>query len=315
MLRRTPAFRATQRMTADDAIAAFLTTLAIERRASPLTVQAYARDLRNFTDFLTTHLAAPPSLNDLATLREADFRAWLAASANAGRGNRTRARQLSAIRSFYRHLSRRLGIDNPAAKLLGSPKISPPLPKSLPEHAATTLTTDIADATDSPFTQARDIALFTLLYGAGLRIAEALALTIADAPHTSRPLRVTGKGNKQRLIPILPAIAEATTNYLRLHPTPQTPTAPLFLGTRGARLNPRIAQRTMQTYRQLAGLPDHATPHALRHSFATHLLAHGADLRAIQDLLGHASLSTTQRYTDVNETKLLEVFHRTHPKG
>jgi integrase/recombinase XerC len=302
-------------ITAEDATAAFLHYLAADRRASPLTIEAYSHDLRIFLAFLTRHLARPPSLQDLAALREQDLRAWLAASATDHRGNRTRARHLSAIRSFFRYLSRRHDLDNPAAKRLASPRIAPPLPKALQPAQATTLTTDIADATDTPFTQTRDVALFTLLYGAGLRIAEALALTIADAPSPHRPLRVTGKGNKQRLVPVLPAIIEATTAWLRHHPQRATPTAPLFVGVRGDRLNPGVAQRTMRTYRRLAGLPDHATPHALRHSFATHLLAGGADLRAIQDLLGHASLSTTQRYMAVDEAKLLDVFHRTHPKG
>jgi integrase/recombinase XerC len=302
-------------MNADEAAATFLTYLATERRASPLTVQAYARDLRFFTTFLTTHLGAPPTLTTLATLRETDLRAWLAAEANTGRGNRTRARHLSAVRSFFRFLSRRHGIDNPAAALLGSPKVAPPLPKALPAPDARALTTGIADATETKFTQTRDIALFTLLYGCGLRIAEALALTIANAPKSSQPLRVTGKGSKQRLVPVLPAVAQATADWLRLHPAAGDPSAPLFIGIRGDRLNPGVAQRTMRAYRHLAGLPAHATPHALRHSFATHLLAGGADLRAIQDLLGHASLSTTQRYTSVDEAKLMEVFHRTHPKG
>jgi integrase/recombinase XerC len=302
-------------LTADEATAAFLHYLAADRRASPLTVEAYAHDLRIFLDFLTAHLGRLPTLSDLAALRESDLRAWLAAGANDGRGNRTRARHLSAIRSFFRFLSRRHNLDNTSAKRLGSPRIAPPLPKALQPEQATTLAAQIGDATDTPFTQIRDVALFTLLYGAGLRIAEALSLTIAQAPHPNRPLRVVGKGNKERLIPILPAIIDATTAWLRIHPQRSTPTAPLFVGIRGDRLNPGVAQRTMRNYRRLAGLPEHATPHALRHSFATHLLSAGADLRAIQDLLGHASLSTTQRYMAVDEAQLLEVFHRTHPKG
>jgi integrase/recombinase XerC len=302
-------------MTADDAAAAFLHYLAAERRASPLTVEAYGRDLRFFVAFLGRHLGGAPSLADLAALREADLRAWLAAEAGEGRGNRTRARHLSAVRSFFRFLSRRHGVDNPAAKLLGSPKVAPPLPKALAAADARAVAADIGEATGSAFTQARDVALFTLLYGCGLRIAEALALEVRDAPAAGRPLRVVGKGSKERLLPVLPAVATAVASWLRLHPKAGDPAAPLFVGVRGERLNAGVAQRTMREFRRLAGLPEHATPHALRHSFATHLLAGGADLRSIQDLLGHASLSTTQRYTAVDEAKLLEVFHRTHPKG
>jgi integrase/recombinase XerC len=302
-------------MTAEFAIAAFLAYLANDRRASPLTVEAYGRDLRFFLEFLTDHLGHQPSLPDLAATRETDLRAWLAAEANQGRGNRTRARHLSAVRSFFRFLARRHGIDNAAAKLLGAPKVSPPLPKALPAADAKALAAGIGDAGDTAFVQTRDVALFTLLYGCGLRIAEALSLTIGRAPQAGRPLRVVGKGAKERLVPVLPAVAEAVADWLGVHPGRGNAAAPLFIGVRGARLNAGVAQRTMRDYRRLAGLPEHATPHALRHSFATHLLAGGADLRAIQDLLGHASLSTTQRYTAVDEAKLLEVFHRTHPKG
>ena len=169
---------------------------------------------------------------------------------------------------------------------------------------------------NGPPQQARDIALFTLLYGCGLRIAEALALNVRDAPKSGETaaLRVVGKGSKERIVPVLPAVREAIGAWLKHHPDRQ-PDSPLFLGTRGKRLDAAVAQRTLRNFRRLNGLPEHATPHALRHSFATHLLAGGADLRSIQDLLGHASLSTTQRYTSVDEARLLEVFHRTHPRG
>ena len=302
-------------MMADEAARDFLTYLETERRASPLTVAAYARDLRFFLGFLTGHLGGTPGLADLATLREADLRAWLAAEAGQGRGNRTRARHLSAVRSFFRYLAQRRGVDNSAARLLGSPRAAPPLPRALAEADALALAADIGEASDTAFTQARDTALFTLLYGCGLRIAEALSLEVGAAPQAGRALRVVGKGVKERLVPVLPAVVTAVGAWLRHHPGAGDPQAPLFIGVRGERLNPGVAQRTMRAYRRLAGLPEHATPHALRHSFATHLLAGGADLRVIQDLLGHASLSTTQRYTSVDEAKLLEVFHRTHPKG
>jgi integrase/recombinase XerC len=300
---------------AADAAEDYLRSIAQERRASPLTVSEYGRDLRFFLEFLTNHLGATPTLADIAALRETDLRAWLAAEAGAGRGNRTRARHLSAVRSFFKFLRRRHGVENNAAKVLGSPKTSPPLPRALSPPDARAVAHDIGEASDTAQTQARDTALFTLLYGCGLRIAEALSLNVADAPRAGQPLRVRGKGGKERLVPVLPAVAEAIAAWLRLHPAGADAAAPLFVGVRGDRLNPGVAQRTLRTYRRLAGLPEHATPHALRHSFATHLLAGGADLRAIQDLLGHASLSTTQRYISVDEKGLLDVWRSTHPKA
>jgi integrase/recombinase XerC len=302
-------------MTGLDAIAVFLDYLARERRASSLTVEAYGHDLYTFHAFIAEHLGGAPSLADLAALRETDLRAWLAAGAALGRGNRTRARHLSALRSLFRYLTKRHGVECTAAKLLGTPKISPPLPRALTSAQAISVTQDIGEASGAPFEQARDAALFTLLYGCGLRIAEALALNVADAPRAGKPLLVRGKGQKERLVPVLPAVEQAIAAWLLLHPAGRDPVAPLFIGVRGERLNPAVAQRTLRTYRRLAGLPEHATPHALRHSFATHLLGGGADLRAIQDLLGHASLSTTQRYTAVDTEKLLSVWRATHPSA
>jgi integrase/recombinase XerC len=302
-------------MTGLQAAEAYLASLAQERHASPLTVSEYGRDLRFFLEFLTRHLGNAPTLDDLAALREADLRAWLASEASAGRGNRTRARHLSAVRSFYKFLARRHGVENLAAKLLATPKAPGTLPRALSPVDASAVAQDIGEASDMAFTQARDVALFTLLYGCGLRIAEALSLSVGQAPRTGQPLRVIGKGSKERLVPVLPAVVEAVAAWLRHHPRNGDAAAPLFVGVRGDRLNPGVAQRTLRHYRRLAGLPEHATPHALRHSFATHLLAGGADLRAIQDLLGHASLSTTQRYTSVDEARLLEVWRATHPRA
>ncbi len=276
---------------------------------------AYGHDLRAFCGFVTQHLGGMPEVAALAALREADLRAWLAAGAAAGRGNRTRARHLSALRSFFRWLAKRQGVVCSAAKLLGTPKVAPGLPKALRAEEARAVAGEIGEVSDSPLAQARDVALFTLLYGCGLRIAEALALTVGDAPRDGQPLLVMGKGRKERLVPVLPAVAQAVALWLKLHPGAGDRAAPLFIGVRGERLNPGVAQRTLRTYRRLAGLPEHATPHALRHSFATHLLGGGADLRAIQDLLGHASLSTTQRYTAVDTEKLLSVWRATHPKA
>ena len=303
-------------MLAEDARGGFLAWLTHERRASPLTVEAYGQDLSGFLGFITQHIGVEPDLAALADLRAADFRAWLAKQAEQGLDNATRARHLSALRSFFRWLARRQGMSNPQLTLLVTPRVRRPLPRALSAGQARAVTEDIGEASDDAAVQARDVALFTLLYGCGLRIAEALALNVRDAPlpGSSAMLRVTGKGRRQREVPVLPVVRQAIAAWLGHHPRRQ-PEAPLFVGVRGKRLDPAVAQRTLRTFRRLAGLPEHATPHALRHSFATHLLAAGADLRAIQDLLGHAKLSTTQRYTSVTTDRLLEVWHRTHPRG
>ena len=303
-------------MTGTEARAAFLLWLAAERRASPLTVEAYGGDLASFLGFLTHHLGGEPDLAALATLTQADIRAWLASLAAGGAVNATRARRLSALRTFFRFLARRHNVDNPAVRLVATARRMPPLPRALSPAQARAVAEEAGDLSDIAAIQARDTALFTLLYGCGLRIAEALALDVRDAPlpGSDAMLRVTGKGAKQRIVPVLPAVRQAVAGWVRLHPSPR-PDSPLFLGAQGKRLHPGVAQRTMRHYRQQQGLPDHATPHALRHSFATHLLAGGADLRSIQELLGHANLSTTQRYTAVDETQLLEVWRRAHPRA
>jgi integrase/recombinase XerC len=223
---------------------------------------------------------------------------------------------LSAVRSFFRFLARRYGVTNAQVALMAAPRAKKPLPKALSATQALTVARDIGEMSDAAAMQARDVALFSLLYGSGLRIAEALALNVSDAPKpgSEAMLRVTGKGSKERIVPVLPAVRAAMAEWVRLHPSP-FPDAPLFLGARGERLNAGGAQRNLRNFRRLNGLPEHATPHALRHSFATHLLAGGADLRSIQDLLGHASLSTTQRYTAVDSAQLMEVWKRTHPRG
>lgn len=303
-------------MTGIEARQAFLDWLAQERRASPLTVEAYGTDLAGFLGFMTGHLGGEPDLVALGALRPADFRAWLASMANDNAVNATRARHLSAVRSFFKYLARRHGVENPSVSLVATPRSRRPLPRALPPADALGVTTDIAEMQDTAALQARDTALFTLLYGCGLRIAEALALDVRDAPGLGgdAPLRVIGKGSKERIVPVLPAVRQAIAAWLARHPN-RVPDAPLFLGARGKRLDPAVAQKVMRDYRRLAGLPEHATPHALRHSFATHLLAGGADLRAIQDLLGHASLSTTQRYTAVDEAQLMAVWRKAHPRA
>jgi integrase/recombinase XerC len=299
-------------MTGEEARTAFLDWLERERRSAPLTVEAYGADIAGFLGFLTQHLGGEPTIAALASLRAADLRAWLAAEAAEGAGNATRARHLSAVRSFFRFLARRHGVDNPALKLIATPRGKRPVPRALATGHARDVTERIAEMSDAAAMQARDTALFTLLYGCGLRIAEALTLDVRDAPTAT--LRVVGKGTKERIVPVLPVVREAVAAWLVLHPD-RRPDSPLFVGARGGRLDAAVAQRTLRHFRRLYSLPEHATPHALRHSFATHLLAGGADLRSIQDLLGHASLSTTQRYTAVDEASLMEVWRKAHPRA
>ncbi len=304
------------------ALEAWLDMMARERRASPNTVEAYRGDLALFLDFLARHLGEAPDVAALGTLRPTDLRSFLAERARAGDSNATRARRLAAIRGFLRHLARRHGGGTAAIAGLRGPRAKAPVPRALTPEAAREIARDIGGVHDPARAQnpamqaARDVALFTLLYGCGLRIAEALALDVRDAPRPGgeAALRVIGKGSKERVVPVLPAVRQAMAAWLAQHPDPR-PDAPLFVGARGARLDPAVAQRSLREFRRLAGLPEHATPHALRHSFATHLLGGGADLRAIQDLLGHASLSTTQRYTKVDAAGLLATWKTAHPRA
>lgn len=304
------------------ALSAWLDLLARERRASSNTVEAYRADIALFLGFLTRHTGEEPDLAALAALRPADIRAFLAERAREGDSNATRARRLAAVRGFLRHLARRHGGSTEALAGLRGPRARAPVPRALSPEEAREVAAGIGAVHDperavAPALQAaRDVALFTLLYGCGLRISEALALDVRHAPlpGSEAALRVLGKGNKERLVPVLPVVRQAMAAWLVQHPDPQ-PDAPLFVGARGARLDPGVAQRSLRHWRRLAGLPEHATPHALRHSFATHLLGGGADLRAIQELLGHASLSTTQRYTRVDAAALLETWKRAHPRA
>ncbi len=319
---------------AAEAVAAFLEWMARTRHTSPLTVEAYGRDLRAFLAFLADHLGVEPWLADLGALTQADLRAWLAHEAGLGPvnatrarrplsnatrawrplSNATRARHLSAVRSLYRFLARHRGVSNPAPGLLGTPRARPSIPRALTSSQALAITAEVGEVSDTALVQARDTALFTLLYGAGLRINEALTLDVGGVRTEADTLLVHGKGGKERLVPLLPAVRQALAVWLRLHPDRQ-PGSPLFVGLKGGRLTARVAQRCLASFRAMAGLPAHATPHALRHSFATHLLAGGADLRSIQELLGHASLSTTQRYTSVDLVQLQAIWHRTHPRA
>jgi integrase/recombinase XerC len=303
-------------MTAEALRQSWLAWLTTERRAAKLTVATYERDSGGFLGFLTRHLGAEPSAADLSALSQGDFRGWLAEAAADGNGNATRARKLSAVKSFLRFVEREQGTGTAALSLVASPRIRKPLPRALSLEDARSVSTDIGEVSDSAAVQARDAALFTLLYGCGLRISEALGLSRGEAPlpGSEAPLRVLGKGGKERVVPVLPAVRTVIAAWLSHHPQSEA-SAPLFLGVRGKRLCAAIAQSQLRTFRRLNGLPEHATPHALRHSFATHLLAAGADLRSIQDLLGHASLSTTQRYTAVDTAQLMAVWKRAHPRA
>jgi integrase/recombinase XerC len=287
-----------------------------EKRTAPLTLEAYRRDLSAFLAFVRDHVGAPPGLEALAGLRTADFRAWLASRADPRDpyARTSTARALSAVRGFFRFLDKRGLAHNPAIGSVRTPKLPHAIPKPLTEAEAGDLLDLVATEARQPWVAARDLAVLTLLYGCGLRIAEAIGLNRRDTP-AAETMVITGKGDKQRLVPVLPVVRQAIDAYLAVCPHPLGPDDPLFVGVRGGRLNARTVQALVQKLRGLLGLPESATPHALRHSFATHLLAGGGDLRAIQELLGHASLSTTQRYTDVNAEQLLKVYDRAHPRA
>ncbi|MGD9615828.1 MAG: tyrosine recombinase XerC [Alphaproteobacteria bacterium] len=284
-----------------------------ERRASAHTIAAYGRDLAFFLDFLTVHLGEQPKLAMLSALMPADFRAFLAHRA-AQVERRSVARGLSVVRGFFRFLERRGLASSPALAVLRAPKLPRTIPKPLSVADAAEIIEAPAGVVANDWQAKRDIAVLTMLYGSGLRISEALGLQRAAAP-LGEQIMVTGKGNKQRLVPVLLAVRQAVADYLAACPYPLPPEGPLFVGARGGPLSPRIVQRLMETLRRALGLPETATPHALRHSFATHILAGGGDLRAIQELLGHASLSTTQRYTAVDSARLLEVYDAAHPRA
>ncbi|MCA3573199.1 MAG: tyrosine recombinase XerC [Aestuariivirga sp.] len=301
----------------DAALAAqgWLRTLRTERRMAAKTLEAYARDLGQFARFMADHLGESPSNAALAELAASDFRAFLARRRTEGAESRTLARQLSSIRSFYRFAERRGLFRNAALSTIRAPKLPHAVPKPLPpEKAQRLVKADLLAAEETPgWILARDEAVLTLLYASGLRISEALSLTRAQVD--SPVLTVMGKGGKTRIVPLLPAAREAVARYLDLCPFSPAPREPMFRGVKGGPLNARNIQLLIERLRGALGLPDTATPHALRHSFASHLLANGADLRVIQELLGHASLSTTQVYTEVNRAHLLAQYRKAHPRA
>ena len=289
--------------------------LAGERRASPHSCEAYARDLDAFVTFVAERRGGAATVGALADMKAADFRAWLAARFSAGFARSSTARALSVVRGFFAWLDRRGVAHNPHAAAVRTPKQPRLMPRPLAEGDARSLIDEIAEIADEPWIAARDRALVTLLYGCGLRIGEALALDCAAAKGNPELLCIAGKGGKERLVPVLAVVWRAVGQYLELRPWPAPAASPLFVGKRGGRLAAGVAQKQVRRVRALLGLPDTATPHALRHSFATHLLSDGGDLRTIQELLGHASLSTTQRYTAVAGAEMLAAYRAAHPRA
>ncbi len=293
--------------------------LAVERRASQNTLDAYSRDLAAFLAFIAGHLGGEPGFEELANLRVADFRAWLAHRIMNGIGQRSNSRALSSVRSFFKRLDHEDLCHNPALALLRTPRAKPAGPRPLSHDQARAVIDTVGSLAATEWVSKRDTALVALLYGAGLRIGEALGLDHRDLPagddFGDASLLITGKGGKQRMVPLLSVVRMAIDEYLAVCPHTAEPGEPLFVGVRGGRLNPRTVQATLQTLRGALGLPANATPHALRHSFATHMLAGGAKMRDIQELLGHASLSTTQRYTEVDAERLLESYDAAHPRA
>ena len=297
----------------------WLAHLGAERRMSAKTVEAYRRDVAQFLIFLAAHLGGAPSLPGLGRIGVADVRAFMAARRAQGIAGRSLMRALAGIRSFARHLERRGKGGVGALAAVRAPKIAKTLPKPLPVAAARRLTeADLrAGEEREPWILARDAAALALLYGSGLRISEALGLARKDvpAPGEGDAIVVTGKGNKTRMVPVLPQVLALIADYAALCPYDLPADRPLFVGAKGGPLSPRILQLAMARLRGALGLADTATPHALRHSFATHLLARGGDLRAIQELLSHASLATTQIYTEVDSARLLEIYRSAHPRA
>ncbi|MFN3294342.1 MAG: tyrosine recombinase XerC [Gemmobacter sp.] len=282
--------------------------------ASPATLAAYAGDVGRWLAFLAEHRGGGEGLAALAGLPKADLRAFLAQEQGRGVGARSLARRVSAIKSFTRWLSDRSGADATQLLAARAPRYRRKLPRPLAPDAARAVLPEVGADAGADWIAARDTAVVTLLYGCGLRISEALGLRGADHPLRDS-LRIVGKGGKERLVPVLPAAQAAVARYVALCPQEIAPDGPLFLGARGGALSPRLVQMAMERARARLGLPATATPHALRHSFATHLLNAGGDLRAIQELLGHASLSTTQGYTAVDAARLIEVYARAHPRA
>ncbi len=283
------------------------------KRASRHTVISYLNDIHHFFAFLSAHLGERVRLSHLQALKSRDIRAWLASRAGEYEAAST-ARALSTIKNFFRRLEKQGKIENAAVFHIRSPRLKKPLPKALGEEQAGEALAGITALQEEEWIGARDLALLTLIYGCGLRISEALSLRYGDIPKGDSII-ITGKGNKQRMVPVLPVIKEAIQTYVATCPYPLAADSPLFIGKQGKKLDPGVFQLQIRKLRRALNLPESATPHAFRHSFATHLLSAGGDLRSIQELLGHASLSTTQRYTHVDKERLLKAYGKAHPRA
>lgn len=297
-----------------DALEAWITHLGALKGRAANTLAAYRRDVTGFLDFLARHRGGPIGLGQLADLGPTELRAWMAHERGRGLSARSLARSLSSVKGFLRWLSDREGAEATAALSARGPKYRRKLPRPLSEDAARAVIATVGDDAREDWIAARDIAVVTILYGCGLRISEALSLTGTEA-HLPDTLRIRGKGGKERMVPVLPAAKAAVARYAALCPYDLPLAEPLFRGARGGALSPRMIAKAMELARMKLGLPATATPHAMRHSFATHLLSAGGDLRAIQELLGHASLSTTQAYTAVDAARLMEVYEAAHPRA
>lgn len=288
--------------------------LEIEKGFSRHTCRAYMTDLNHFTRFLKAHLSGTPCLNDLGDLKITDFRSWLSAKASEGAEKRSRARSLSSIKTFFAWMDKQGILHNPYVRNMQSPKLPRRLPRPLSERQAVQVLENAGILARDDWIGLRDGALFTLLYGCGMRIDEALSLNCRDEIRDG-VLLVSGKGGRERQVPVLKIVESALNEYRRLCPYPESQDRPLFIGSRGKRLNQGVAQRSMRNLRLALDLPETLTPHALRHSFASHLLQNGANLREIQELLGHSFLSSTQIYTDIDAKGLIRVHSAAHPRA
>ena len=296
------------------AVSRWLNALSAVGGRSENTIVSYRRDVQKFLEFLEGHFASPVSLKLLGRIDRTDMRAWMSRERARGISARSLARSLSSVKAFFRWLGENEGVDAPAVLSTRAPRFAVGLPRPVAPDDAKSLVDTLEGQANEAWVGARDAALVILLYGCGLRISEALALRRRDAP-LKDTLRIIGKGGRQRLVPVLPRVREAIDSYLEICPFAARAEDPLFLGVRGGPLNPRIARKAIERARMQLGLPAGTTPHAMRHAFATHLLAAGGDLRTIQELLGHASLSTTQIYTAVDQAQLMDVYRSAHPKA
>lgn len=297
-----------------DALANWLAHERGVKNASDNTIEAYSNDLAGFLSFLAAHHGGAEGLGPLLRIAPSDMRSWMANERARGTGARSLARRLSAVKTFFRWLAEREGFDPTTVLSTRAPRTQRPLPRPLTEDAAKAVIDTVGTLPREGWVGTRDVAIVTLLYGCGLRISEALGLTGADTPLPDA-LRIVGKGGKERIVPVIPAARQAVADYVKECPYDLGPQEPLFRGARGGGVNARVISKAMETTRMQLGLPSSATPHALRHSFATHLLNAGGDLRAIQELLGHAALSTTQVYTGVDNARLLDVYSAAHPRA